>query len=261
MSCNLWDILLLIIVPTMALGMAYVYDPRLKALILSFPLPFTISYLSLGQPVNVTHVFGLLLLLGFTHLVRILHRKLSIQIIFSIVISAVLYTLFGGVIAAFIPKSEVLFWSSSAVLMVISGMILTFQKAPSESGMRTTMPAALKVPLTLSIVFVIIVFKQILQGFMTLFPMVGVFGAFEGRLSLGTNCRQIPKLTLSMVPMFAVLRLTEPILGKGVALGLGWLVFIPIMGMFMKSSWKKRTNIPYRVNSSQKNQDGNGCYL
>ena len=247
MSFTLWDILLMIIVPTMVVIMAYVYDPRLKALILSFPLPFTISYLSLGQLVDVTHVFGLLLLLGFTHLVRILYRKLSIQIILSIVISAVLYTLFGGVIAAYLPKSEALFWSSCAFLMVLSGVLLVVQKVPSESGMRTTMPLILKAPLTLSIVFVIIVLKQSLQGFMTLFPMVGVFGAYEGRLSMGINCRQIPKLTLSMVPMFVVIRLIEPVWGKGPALILGWVVFIPIMGMFMKNSWKKKTDIPSRV--------------
>jgi len=247
MSFSLWDILLMIIVPTMVVIMAYVYDPRLKALILSFPLPYTISYLSLGQRVNVTHVYGLLLLLGFTHLVRILHRKLSIHIILSIVISALLYTLFGSVIAAYLPKSEALFWPSCALLMGLSVVILAVQKAPAESGMRTTMPVILKASLTLSLVFVILVLKQSLQGFMTLFPMVGVFGAYEGRLSMGTNCRQIPKLILSMVPMFVVLRLIEPVWGKGPALIFGWLVFIPIMGMFMKSSWKKKPDIPYRV--------------
>lgn len=240
MNFGLWDILLLIIVPAMAVSMAYIYDPRLKALILSFPVPFTISFLSLGKPVNVTHVFALLLVLGYTHLVRILHRKLSIPIIFSIVISAVLYCISGGLIADWIPKSEVLFWSACAMIMIFSIGLLAFQKAPSEPGMRTAMPIIIKAPLTIGVVLIIIVLKQFLQGFMTLFPMLGVFGSYEGRMSLGTNCRQILKLVLSMVPMLAVIKLVEPNMGRGTALILGWMVYLPIMGMLMIPAWRRQ---------------------
>jgi hypothetical protein len=68
-----WDLLLIAMVSIQAVWVAYVYEPKWKVLIYSMPVPFTFATLSLGKPVNTTHVTGLVLLLGFTYAVWFLH--------------------------------------------------------------------------------------------------------------------------------------------------------------------------------------------
>jgi len=80
-----------------------------------------------------------------------------------------------------------------------------------------------------------------LQGFMTMFPMVGVVASYEARYSLGAVCRAIPDFMFAMVPMMAVVRLAQPQLGLGVALCAGWLVFIPLLAPLIRDFWTKET--------------------
>ena len=72
-----WDLVLLAVVTAMGTVLAYLPDPKLKALLMSLPFPFTLANLSLGEPVGPGHALGLFLLLLFTHLVRWLHRGLG----------------------------------------------------------------------------------------------------------------------------------------------------------------------------------------
>jgi hypothetical protein len=83
-------------------------------------------------------------------------------------------------------------------------------------------------------VLILIVMKRFLQGFMTMFPMVGVVASYESRTSLGLVCRAMPDFMLAMIPMMAVVRLVQPHMGLGPALGVGWLVFIPMLALLIR---------------------------
>ena len=47
-----WDVVLIAAVTLLAGVIAYVYQPRWKALILSLPVPFTLASLSVARPID-----------------------------------------------------------------------------------------------------------------------------------------------------------------------------------------------------------------
>jgi len=92
-----------------------------------------------------------------------------------------------------------------------------------------------------SIVFVIIgliVIKNHLQGFMTMFPMVSLFACYEGRHCLWTICCQMPIIMMTMLSMVIVMRLMQPYLGYAWALLPGWFVFIMLLIPMTIRQWK-----------------------
>jgi hypothetical protein len=229
----LWDLILLLVVTTMVVTMSYLHSPLWKAVVLSLPIPFTVTYLSLGIPVDAPNVAGLFILLLYTYAVRFLHRVLRWHIVLSIGVSALLYIVIGGFSAAIIPKTETSFLVSVLLALGVGIFLLVFVKDPYEPGHRTLLPIYLKIPLTLVMVGLLLSGKSFLQGTMTLFPMVGVFGAYESRLSLATNCRQIHRLMVAMIPLLCVLHYAQSFFGNALALAVGWILYISIMWPLM----------------------------
>ena len=220
---DLWDILLLLSVPTMGCCVAYLREPRHKALVISLPIPFSIATLAVGRPVNAPHVAGLLLLLGFWYAVYGFRVRTRVPILLAIALSALGYCALGAPLARFLPQTEMTFWATEGVVL-LAGMILYARIGPRNEGTyRSPLPIWIKAPILAAVVLGLIGIKTLLGGVMTVFPMVGVLTAYEGRHSLWTLCRQVPILMLSMGPMMAVIHLIEPHLGIAPALGCGWL--------------------------------------
>ncbi len=88
-----------------------------------------------------------------------------------------------------------------------------------------------KIAAIAGVVAVIVVLKQVLGGFMTMFPMVGTIAAYEARHSLWTIGRQIPILIVTAGPMMAVMWVAQHCLQASIPLSLaaGWVVFLAIM--------------------------------
>ena len=224
-----WDIVLLVVVSVQATTLAYLYHPEWKAFIYSLPVPFTFATLALGRTVDATNVAGLILMLLYTHCVRILHQRFRLNIIFSIVLSALGYCVIGGSVARIMPRNDLVFWIAtiSAYLIVLVLYLRTPRR--DEPGHRSPMPVWAKLPIIMGVILVLIVLKSSLKGFMTLFPMVGVVAAYEARHSLWTIGRQIPVFSLAMIPMMVTIRLAEPHVGLGFSLVAGWVVFLSIL--------------------------------
>ena len=104
-----WDLALLAIVSTQATLLAYVRHPKWKALIMVLPIPFTLASLSLGTPVNTTHVAALNLLLAYTHAVRLLHARAGVPIIPAIALSAAGYCGAGALLREVLPLTPAAF--------------------------------------------------------------------------------------------------------------------------------------------------------
>ena len=71
--------------------------------------------------------------------------------------------------------------------------------------------------------------KNSLSGFATLFPLLSTVGAYEVRRDLWLLVCTVPTLMCALVPLMVVVRLTQPSLGLGLALALGWLVYVPLL--------------------------------
>lgn len=225
MTINLWDLALLVVVSVQATSIAYVRRPRAKALLFGFPFPFSMAFLALGQPVDATNILGLMLLLGFMHAVRWLHVKKGWHIVAAIAAAVIAYALVGAVIAHYIPRKEWIFWVSFGVLATLAFTLLIGQPHRDEPEHRSPLPVSTKLLAVAAVITALVLAKQWLQGFMTVFPMVSVVAAYEARHSLWTMTRQVPVMLLSLGPMLVTIHVAQPYLGPYGALAVGWLVF------------------------------------
>ena len=233
-----WDILLIAGVSTQATVMAYVHHPKWKTLVYSIPIPFTLASLSLGRPIGVTNVSGLFLLLVYAHSVRLLHLKLRVPIVGAIIVSALAYCAIAAALVPVLPQTSVAFWVVAGLAWILSGALLLSTAHRDEPGHRTPLPVWIKLPVIASVIVGLVAMKSILQGFMTMFPMVGVVGAYETRHSLWAFSRQVPVIMLSVVPMMAVCRLTQEHIGLGPALALGWVAMFAFLLPLTRWMWR-----------------------
>ena len=240
MTFSVWDGVLVAAVATQATVLAYIYRPRWKALMLNLPIPFTLATLALGRRVDVTNVAGLVVLLGFTYAVWLLHGRRRWNIALSIVLSASGYCVVGGALAYLLTGAgDAAFWIGAALAVALAAVLFLGVPPREEPGHRSPLPVWIKLPTIVAVVGVLVAIKQVLGGFMTVFPMVGVVAAYEARRSLRTICRQIPVIILSMTPMMVLVRYAEPGLGRGGALAAGWAALLGILIPLMRWQWRR----------------------
>ena len=234
-----YDILLITVVSIHATALAYLAQPRWKAFLMALPVPFTLASLSLGVRVNTMNLSGLLLLLGYTYGVYVLHVRRRVPIVLSIVLCAAGYCALSALVAPWLPNSEVAFWALAAALFVFA--LVLYHRLPClpEPAYRSPLPVYIKFPLIAGVIFMLVLIKHYLQGFMTVFPMVGVVASYEGRYCLWTLTRQMPVLMMSLLPLMATVRVLYPLLGIGPALACGWIVFLTIMLPITARQWRE----------------------
>lgn len=229
MQVNYWDITLLLVVSVQATLVAYVRKPQAKALLVTFPFPFSVAYLGLGQPIDATNVFGLALLLLFMHGVRWLYVHGGRHIVVAIVGSALTYGLVGSTAAYMLPRQEWMFWTACAAVLGLGAAVLRLQPHRDEPPHRSPLPVAVKLPFIMAVIAGLILAKHWLRGFMTVFPMVGVVAAYEARHSLWTMSRQIPVVMLTLSAMMIAMHLAQRHFRPYGALAIGWLVFVLVL--------------------------------
>lgn len=241
MHIGFWDVILVSVVSLQATVLAYLYHPKWKALVLSLPFPFTLAALSVGRAIDVTNVLGVILLLAYIHSVRLLYHRLRLPLILAIVLSASGYCVIGGLAVKIVPKTDAAFWSATAVTLIVALVFYTALPHRNEPGYRSPLPVWVKLPVIVGVILFLVMVKNTLQGFMTLFPMVGVVAAYEARHSLWTIARQITILMLTLTPMIVVIRLTQSSLGLERALIPGWVVFLAVLIPLTRYTWTQAT--------------------
>lgn len=231
---DILDLALILGVSLQTTLLAFVHSPGWKAFLYSFPIPFTLANLSLGEPVSVTHAAGMLNLILYLNMVRWLHKGLRMHIVPAIALSAGLYIAVGAGLKVLLPDSGLVFWITVGASAAVAVVLLFALPHRDEEGHRSELPVPVKAAAVTGVIVVIVALKRILGGFMTTFPMVGVVGAYESRKSLWTLARQGPVLVLSLVAMMTIMRLLQAYAGWSVALSLtagwfGWLaVSVPV---------------------------------
>lgn len=219
----------------MATAVAYVSHPKWKAFIITLPVPFTFAVLSVGRPIGADHVLALVILFVFAKSVWMLHNVLRWPILAAVATAAVLYAATAAAMVSSVQRTAVAFWWSEAVVLSLAVMLLRFYPERREAEYRTPLPLWIKLPLTAALVGCLVALKQWLQGGMAFFPMVGVFAAYEARLSLWTMVRQIPVVMVLMVPTLAVAFVLQDRIGLVGALGAGWITFGALLFVMRKS--------------------------
>jgi hypothetical protein len=233
---GVWDLALVAVASVQATVLAYLAEPRWKALLTTLPFPFTVAVLAVGRPVGASNVSGLVLLLLYFQEVRWLYHRWSMPIVLAIILSALTYCVLGTLLVPILPNGEVAFWVISALVWFTGVALLLIMPFRPEPEHRSPLPVYVKLPVVVGVVLFLVTVKGILQGFITVFPMVSIVAAYEARHSLWTLGRQLPVLFIAMVPMVAAIRLAQGSFGFGPALLIGWAVFL---SLYVPLSWAR----------------------
>ncbi len=224
-----WDVVMVVAVTILGTFIAYLRRPVLKAFVLSLPIPFTTACLALGKPVGVSNSFGLLALLGFIHLVRVLHLRFKVPISASIAISTVAYGLLGAFFSRTLPNTEIFFWQCEIAVLIVAITLYFGTPRRDEPSHRSLMPVWQKAVVIGAVVSGLVVVKSQLGGFVTTFPMLTIITAYEARHSLWTICRQMPIILMGMAIMIAVTHTFQPTLGLPLSLFISWVAMMAIL--------------------------------
>ena len=146
----------------------------------------------------------------------------------------------GATLARVLPRTDAAFWTAAALVFSIAVSLHLILPHRTEPGHRTPLPLWTKLPVVAMVILTIVLLKNVLHGFMPLFPMVGVIAVYEARHSLWTICRQVPAILTAFVPMMVTVRLTQATIGLGRGLLVGWCVLLCILVPLMWKMWFAR---------------------
>jgi hypothetical protein len=234
LNLTTWDGLLIVVVTTQSLALAYSEAPRLKRLFMTLPFPFTIVVLSVGRPIDGSNFVSMIVLFLYTQICRILHTRLGLPIVPTIGIAVSFYAVTGWLMADIFPTGDRAFWVACAAIIPIGYGLNRLLQSVDETPYRTTMPLSAKLPILLTIATTLVLIKNGLQGFAGFFPLVSVIAAYETRTTPWTLARPVPVLMMTMTPMFIVTRIVQTEYGLGVGLMAGWVAFLVALVVIRK---------------------------
>jgi len=220
------DIALVLVVTTMGVVVAYLRNPEHKAHVLMLPVPFTLTTLALGRPIDCINILAIAGNFGYTILVWLLHERLRLPILAAIAVSVSGYCLLGAALVQGGPAGGTAFWTALVATLIAGAMILA--SLPDREGRhhRTPLPLWAKTPAVAAVAIGLVAIKHLIGGFTTMFPLVGMITAYESRHSLWTIVRRMAWMLLLMPPMLAAIRLLQPHVGLPAATVLSWPVYL-----------------------------------
>lgn len=228
-SLGFWDFALILVVALQATAIAYLSETRWKSLALTLPLPFTTIVLSLGNPLDASNVLSLITLMVYVTSVYLLYIHIRIPIIISIVLSVIIYATLSSQLVPLVPHTDQAFWISALCIFILGHLLRRILPHPSGPAYRTPLPLWQKLPTILLVVGILVTLKNSLQGFASLFPLLGTVGAYEVRRNLWILVRSVPTLMCALIPLMIVVRIAQTYVGLLGAFAFGWIVFLPIL--------------------------------
>ena len=138
--------MLIIVVTAQSLALAYTEAPRWKRLFLTLPFPFTLVVLSVGRPIDASSFASIFVLFLYTQVCRILHTRLGVPIVPSILLGITVYVAIGWVMAGLFPSGDLAFWIACAVIAAFwswtaTPTVLLSQTRPRGSKSSCRRPA------------------------------------------------------------------------------------------------------------------------
>ena len=243
---SLYDWLLIFMVTALGTLSAYLKDPQLKAVTATIPIPCGFAYIAVGLPMGTENAVSGFMCMLYVHIVRILHYKVKVSIVPSIIAGLAFFVALGTFLHSRIPQGEAYFIGACVFDFIIG--VIFFQKQKYKSGVRykTPLPIYIKAPAIAGVVSGLMLIKRLMGGFCTSFPMMNSIVSYESRFSLGDQCRQLPLFLIAGPFMFVTMRYVE--IGFGLnhwlVLLIGYIVFALIYWPLNKEL-KRRNEINY----------------
>ena len=244
---SLYDWLLIFMVTALGTLSAYLKDPQLKAVTATIPIPCGFAYIAVGLPMGAANAISGFMCFLYVHIVRILHYKIKVPIVPSIIAGLAFFVIMGTFLMPRIPNTEACFIGACLFDLIVG--IVVFQKQTYKSGVRykTPLPIYIKAPAIASVVSGLMLIKQLMGGFCTSFPMMNSIVSYESRFSLGDQCRQLPLFLIAGPFMFVEMRYLE------IGLGLNhWIVLLCGYILFAAIYWPLNKELKRRNENAEK---------
>lgn len=240
-----YDWLLVIVVTALGTISAYLKDPQLKAVTATIPIPCGFAYIAVGLPMGAANAISGFMCLLYVHIVRILHYKVKVPIVLSILAGLAFFVTFGTFLTPRIPDSEP-FFIGVCIFDCLVGIIL-FQTQTYKPGVRykTPLPVYIKAPAIAFVVSGLMLIKRLMGGFCTSFPMMNSIVSYESRYSLGDQCRQLPLFLIAAPFMFVEMHFIETRLGLN-----HWIVLLCGYALFAAIYWPLNQELRRRVRAA-----------
>jgi hypothetical protein len=229
MNLDAWDFVFFVVVLAQSTCVAYLKSPGSKAFAMTLPIPLTFGVLALGQPINATHVGGLLTGALYIFLIYLLHARLRVPIVLTIIIGISVYCIVGTCAGRLLPRTPAAFWGMIGLSGVLAAALLVMLPNRVEPGHRSSLPVWLKLLALALIIICLLLLKGTLHGFMTTFPIIGIIAAYEARHSLWTVFQRFTAFIAGGTSMLATARILGPHVTLGAAIAVGWLPFCLVM--------------------------------
>ena len=241
-----YDWLLIFMVTALGTLSAYLKDPQLKAVTATIPIPCGFAYIAVGLPMGTENAVSGFMCMLYVHIVRILHYKVKVPIVPSIIAGLAFFVALGTFLHSRIPQGEAYFIGACVFDFIIG--VIFFQKQKYKSGVRykTPLPIYIKAPAIAGVVSGLMLIKRLMGGFRTSFPLMTSIVSYESRFSLGDQCRQLPLFLIAGPFMFITMRYVEIGFGLNhwIVLLIGYVVFATIYWPLNKEL-KRRNEINY----------------
>ena len=116
---------------------AYLKDPQLKAVTATIPIPCGFAYIAVGLPMGTENAVSGFMCMLYVHIVRILHYKVKVPIVASIIAGLAFFVALGTFLHSRIPQGEAYF-NGACIFDFIIGVIF-FQKQKRIELMQSVM--------------------------------------------------------------------------------------------------------------------------
>ena len=244
---SIYDWLLIFMVTALGTLSAYLKDPQLKAVTATIPIPCGFAYIAVGLPMGAANAISGFMCFLYVHIVRILHYKVKVPIVPSIIAGLAFFVALGTFLMPRIPDTEAWFIGACAFDFIVG--VTMFQTQSYKSGVRykTPLPIYIKAPAIAGVVSGLMLIKQLMGGFCTSFPMMNSIVSYESRSSLGEGGRGLPVCLVAGAFMFVGMR------DLGVGLGVNhWIVLLCGYVLFAAIYWPLNQELKRRNERAEK---------
>lgn len=207
---NSANLIVALVIAAIITAIAGAKNPKIKAMIYALPIPATTMLIATGNPVNATHLLGMILLIGFLWGVYFLAKLMPILI--ADIIATISYVGVGWLLASQISRLSFMLVASLMASVWFFLWRIIKKRAPIETdGKRIPLP--LKSIIVFIVSLLLLGVKDSLGGVAVTFPLVGIFAVIEVRDNLYFLARNFTVSSIAIAGLFVSIYFAQPIIG------------------------------------------------
>lgn len=235
------DLVYAVVIGCVIAYMAYIRNPKTKALVYSLPLPITVVLLASNLAVNASNIIGLALVIGFLWLTYYLHTIRRWHILAADICSVIMYVVIGYLAVKFISLGFFVTVGIYVICWLIYVLKYHHQPEQTTKSKSDALPPLAKGIGSAAIAFVILRLKEVLSGIVVTFPFSGVFAVIESQKSLKTQAHVVTRNSIAVLLLFVTLYVLPHTLPVLFRISAAWTIYLLALWIIYQVFERKNT--------------------